>query len=85
MAGRKQIYILTAYEIINLKKNPASLACVAQSLHTVPNWDHTVPAPSDDPPRVAWRALEILVVFTTTSKREGTCPMKVKQSLAWNV
>ena len=43
---------------------------------TVPNCDHTVPAPSEGLSRVAWRALEILVVFTTTSKREGTCPMK---------
>ena len=24
-------------------------------------------------------------LFTTASKREGTCPMKVKQSLAWYV
>ena len=39
---------------------------------TVPNWDHTVPASSDGRPRVAWRALEMLVVFTTASKREGT-------------
>ena len=47
-----------------------------------PNLDHTVPAPCDGPPQVAWRALEILFVFTTASKREGTYPMKVKQSLA---
>ena len=38
---------------------------------TVPNYDHTVPAPSDGPTRVACRVLEILVVFTTASKREG--------------
>ena len=48
------------------------------------NRDHSVPAPSDGPPQVAWRALEILVVFNTASKREGTCPMKGKLSLAWN-
>ena len=36
---------------------------------TVPNWDHTVPAPSDGPPPVACRALEILVVFTNASKK----------------
>ena len=52
---------------------------------TLENWDHSISAPSDGPARVAWRALEILVVFTTASKREGTCPMKVKQSLAWYV
>ena len=52
---------------------------------TVPNWDHTIPAPSDRSPRVAWRALQILVVFTTAYKREVTSPMKVKQSLAWYV
>ena len=51
--------------------------------NTLANWDHTVPAPSDGPARVAWRALEILVVLNSASKREGTCPMKVKQSLAW--
>ena len=37
------------------------------------------------PPRVAWRALEILIVFTTASKWEATCPMKVKQSVGWYV
>ena len=49
------------------------------------NWEHIVTAQCDGPPRVAWRALEILVIFTTAFKREGTCPMKVKQSLAWYV
>ena len=44
---------------------------------TLPNWDHTAPAPCDGPPGVAWRALEILIVFSTASKRKGTCPMKV--------
>ena len=48
------------------------------------DWDHTVPAPSDGPPPVAWRALKILV-FTTAHKREGTGTIKVKQSLAWYV
>ena len=52
---------------------------------TAANYDYSVPAPSDRPPRVAWKAFEILVVFTTASKKEGTCPMKVKQSLAWYV
>ena len=49
------------------------------------NWDDKVTASCDGSPRVAWRALEILVVFTTAFKWEGTCPMKAKQSLAWCV
>ena len=60
-------------------------AMVKQYLGTLSNFDHSVSAPCDGSPRVAWRPLEILVVFTTASKREGTCPMKVKQSLAWYV
>ena len=53
--------------------------------NTVLNWDDKVTAPCDKLPWVACRALEILVVFTTTFKWEGTCLMKVKQSLAWYV
>ena len=50
---------------------------------TVLNWDDNVTAPCDGLPWVAWRALKILVVFTTAFKWERTCPMMVKQSLAW--
>ena len=52
------------------------------SLTTVLNWDDKVMAPCDESPCVAWRTLEILVVFTTAFKWESTWPMKVKQSLA---
>ena len=33
-------------------------------------------------PGALWKFLN---VFTTASKRKGTCPMEVKQSLAWYV
>ena len=70
---------------ISAKKLCVKGSIVVYISATVLNWKHIVTAQCDGPLRVAWRALEILVVFTTAFKREGTCPMKVKQSLAWYV
>ena len=71
--------------ILSLSALQTSIKYVTYSLCTVLNWEHIVTAQCDGPPQVAWRALKILVVFTTTFKREGTCPMKVKQNIAWYV
>ena len=54
-------------------------------LGTVLNWDDKVTAPCEGSPCLAWRALEILVIFITAFNWEGTCPVKVKQSLTWDV
>ena len=56
-----------------------------QQPQTVLNWDDKVRAPCHRSPWVAWRALEILVVFTSAFKWKATCRMKVKQSLSWYV